>query len=348
MEQASAGHNVGIMTDAISSDVLTQSKLKAIEPHLTLGLHLVPMSRRPGVGDIAATRQLVRLARMKDANIVHGHGAKGGAYSRLAAWFLKARGHPLASFYTPHGGSLHFDPKTTEGQIYLNLEKILARFTDGLIFESKFARDVYEDHIGFSGRSVKLIPNGLRPADFGSHVPDPDAADFLFVGELRQLKGVDVMLRALATLQSETRPATAYFVGGGPDRQMFETLAQDLNLTQVTHFPGPKPALEAFPKGHCLVVPSRAESFPYIVLEAGAQAMPIIATEVGGIPEMAHGTPLKLIAPDDVPCLGTEMKRFLNQPGEFRAAAQAFKAKVETTYTVSEMTQNVLNFYGDA
>jgi len=346
-EQAANGHHVGIIADANASDGLTRTHLKGIEPHLALGLHLVPMSRKPGLGDFAAARFLVRLARQNNADVLHGHGAKGGAYARLASRTLKARGRHVASFYTPHGGSLHFDPKSLEGRVYLTLEKVLARFTDGLIFESDFARGAYEARIGLKDRAVKVIPNGLRPDDFGDHNPSPNAADFLFVGELRHLKGVDVMLRALAEL-NQTQPVRAHFVGGGPDCEDFQALAQRLGLADMTDFPGPAPAREAFCNGRCLVVPSRAESFPYIVLEAGAMAMPVIATNVGGIPEMAQTTDLRLVQPNNVNALKTAMQQFLDDPTAAHTVAQNFKSKVERCYTVADMSAAITDFYGAA
>lgn len=346
-EQAARGHQVGIMADATTSDALTKSKLEAIAPSLSLGLDLVAMSRQPGFGDLAAAHRLVRLAADKQAHVLHGHGAKGGAYARLAARTLKLRKRPVACFYTPHGGSLHFSKSSLEGRVYLALEKFLTKFTDGLIFESAFAQKTYAEKIGVRGCSARIIANGLRPRDFGQHQAGPDAADFLFVGELRQLKGVDVMLRALAGLNT-THPVTACFVGGGPDAQSFQDLAGELNLSGQTTFPGPLPALEAFSKGRCLIVPSRAESFPYIVLEAGAQAMPLIATDVGGIPEMTDGTELKLIPPDNVEALQTKMGQFLNAPTDFQDTARGFQDKVKTTYTIANMAQNIVSFYGEA
>ena len=110
------------------------------------------------------------------------------------------------------------------------MEKVLARFTDGLIFESDFIRRVYERRVGAGLAPTAVITNGLQPSDFGTHEPRADAADFLFVGELRQLKGVDVLLRALAEVK-RARPVSAVIVGAGPDREAFERLAEELQLT---------------------------------------------------------------------------------------------------------------------
>lgn len=342
--QAANGHDVGIVADATSSDTLTRTRLGDIEPSLSLGLHLIPMSRKPGLGDFSAARSLVTLAADAKADVVHGHGAKGGAYARIAARYLKARGRNVLSFYTPHGGSLHFDPTSIEGWFYLTLEKILLRFTDGVLFESAFAQRTYQDRIGLGDRNWQVVPNGVGDDDFGQHQPDLDAADFLFIGELRHLKGVDVMLDALAQLNKRTS-VSATFVGGGPDAETFQNQAFNLGLADVTAFPGPMPAKTAFTKGRCLVVPSRAESFPYIVLEAGAMAMPLIATDVGGIPEMVTGLDQGLIPPDDINALRQAMDGFLGNPEAAGVRARIFQDKVRQDFSIARMSDDITDFY---
>ena len=142
----------------------------------------------------------------------------------------------------------------------------------------------------------RVIPNALQPGDFTPHRPNANAADFLFIGELRQLKGVDVLLQALARLAAR-REVKAVFVGGGPDAAALMAMAQELKLGGVVDFPGAMPAQAAFSLGRSLVVPSRAESMPYVVLEAAAAEMPLLATNVGGIPEIVNGTDTPLMPP---------------------------------------------------
>ena len=228
-------------------------------------------------------------ARALRADVLHGHGAKGGAFARLAARELRADGRNVATFYTPHGGSLHYPLASPQGLIYTAVEKYLARYTDGLIFESDFIRRVYNRRIGAGRVPERVIPNALQPDDFTPHQPNANAADFLFIGELRHLKGVDVLLQALARIAA-FEPVRAVIVGAGPDAEAFKTMARELQLDGLIDFPGAMPARDAFPLGRCLVVPSRAESMPYIVLEAAAAAMPLLATNVGGIPEIVNGT----------------------------------------------------------
>jgi glycosyltransferase involved in cell wall biosynthesis len=191
---------------------------------------------------------------------------------------------------------------------------------------------------------VRVIPNGLGDADFVAHQPADDAADFLFVGELRLLKGVDVLINALARL-NKTRATRAVIVGAGPDADEFKAMAHALNLDERVTFPGAMPARRAFAMGRALVVPSRAESLPYIVLEAGAAGMPLIATDVGGIPEIVAGTDMRLVPPGDADALARAMESILAAPDAARLQALELKRQVGSRFTVAAMTGAVLDFY---
>lgn len=341
--EADLGHDVGIIADSSSGDSLTARKFSQIAPKLRLGLHLIPMSRHPGLGDLSAAWVTRSIAAGVKADVLHGHGAKGGAYARLAALALKAFGRPVRAYYTPHGGSLHFDPKSIEGRVYLGLERVLARVTDGVIFESAYSERIYRERIGLGTTPARVIPNGLGAADFMTPAPSKMLADFLFVGELRDLKGVDVLLEALAIVNREL-PVRAVIVGSGPDGERFQALARDLGLSSRVEFTGALPARAAFDRGRCLVVPSRAESFPYVVLEAAAAGLPIIATDVGGIPEIVHGTTTRLIPPGDASALAAAMLDVVDRPAEARRSAVELKARVASKFTIAAMTANVLAF----
>lgn len=345
-EQAAHGHAVGILADSSATDRLTDDRFAAVEPVLALGSTRAPMSRKPGAGDVAAAKLTFALARRLGADVLHGHGAKGGAYARLAAQALKSTGHAVASFYTPHGGSLNYRPNSLEGRIYLTLEKLLAHCTDGLIFESAYAHRVYGERVGIRSVPARVIPNGLQPSDFATPELVDDATDVLFIGELRAIKGVDVLLIALAGLNRE-RPVTATIVGSGPDAESLKALARNIGLGDRVRFPGAMPASAAFRLGRVLAVPSRAESFPYVVLEAGAAGLPLVSTNVGGIPEIVETTDTALIPPDDVDALVAALAAVLGDPKAAAARAARLRQRVAEKFTVSEMTRAVLDFYVD-
>jgi glycosyltransferase involved in cell wall biosynthesis len=345
-EQAARGHEVGYVLDSTVSDPLTEQRLAKAATHLKLGITRLPMGRLPSLRDLATSRAVHNVARDLKADVLHGHGAKGGAFARLAARDLRLDARNVATFYTPHGGSLHYPPASPQGLIYTAIEKFLVRYTDGLIFESDFIRRVFNRRVGARGVPERVVPNALQPDDFTQHEPRPDAADFLFIGELRRLKGVDVLLQALARLQG-SRAVRAVIVGAGPEATEFKSLADELGLGSLVTFPGAMPARTAFPLGRSLVVPSRAESMPYIVLEAAAAGMPLIATNVGGIPEIVNGTDTPLMPPGDVEVLERAMQGFLADPSDAKARAERLKAAVAARFTVGRAADEVLAFYSE-
>ena len=349
IEQNRAGHDVGVICDANAEDALTAPRLDALKPHLSLGLHMIPMARQIGLGDFTAYRDVCRLAREMKAGILHGHGAKGGAYARLAADRLSSSGLDVRGIYTPHGGSLHYSPRTLQGQVFGYLERVLCRRSAAIIFESRFSQARFSERIGEPDCLSAVIPNGLTPDDFAPHHPRSDAADLLYIGEMRALKGVDTLIEAIAALHvAGDRPVTALLVGDGPDRSKFQKMVADFGLTNHVSLPGPMPASEAFQQGRNIVVPSRAESFPYVVLEAAAAGMPMIATNVGGIPEIVEGTRVELIEPDSPRQLAMAISDYLENGDAHRAIADELRASVQRRFTVEKMTTDILSLYVQA
>jgi glycosyltransferase involved in cell wall biosynthesis len=107
------------------------------------------------------------------------------------------------------------------------------------------------------------------------------------------------------------------------------------------------PAAEAFRRGRCLIVPSRAERLPYIVLEAAAARMPLIVTGVGGIPEIIRGSDTLLVPPDDVPALTSAMHGFLDVPQAAKERARRLEQRVRERFAMGTMAPAVLDFYAD-
>lgn len=343
--QSAAGHRVGVICCSQTSDRLTEARLAALADALALGLQRIPMAREIDARDITATRAVRSWAQSRDAHVLHGHGAKGGAYARLAAAGLKREGSSIAAVYTPHGGSLHYAPSSLKGRIFMALERHLAGKTDGLIFESAHSAQIYAQNVAPRvSPATRIIPNGIGPEELIPVSPRPDAADFVFVGELRHLKGVDLLLEALARLTRQW-PATAVIVGDGPDAATFKAQADQLGLADRVRFPGAMPARQAFALGRSLVMPSRAESFPYVVLEAGAAALPMIATAVGGIPEITRDSGVPLIPSEDTTALAAAMLRHIDDRSSAAAEAQSLRLVIADRFTIARMTSDVLDFY---
>ena len=357
--QNAAGHRVGIICCTEASDRLTESRLAALQADLALGLLRIPMAREIGPKDFSATRTTRAHALKLGVDVLHGHGAKGGAYARLAASGLKQRGAGTVSLYTPHGGSLHYAPGSLKGRVFMAMERHLAGKTDGIIFESAYSARIYARNVAPAhSMATRIIPNGVGPDEFtpvatadnnndvNGNGNDDDVADFVFVGELRKLKGVDLLLNALASIREPKAPS-AVIVGDGPDAAAFKAQADALGLTSRVRFPGAMPAAQAFRLGRSLVMPSRAESFPYVVLEAGAARLPMIATSVGGIPEIVQGSTTPLVPPEDWPALAMAMHRHLVDRELVTQEARSLQDIIKKRFTTARMSAQVLAFYDD-
>src|SRR6266705_3231284 len=159
--QAARGHRVGVIADSSTGGAQADAVLAVLAPNLTLGVSRTPMSRHVGLRDIAALRGVVRRIAEAEADVVHGHGAKGGAYARLAG----GRGGRDVRAYTPHGGSLHYPWTSPAGFFYLAAERALMRRTDLFLFESRYGRDVFQAKIGRPHAVVRVVHNGVTAAE---------------------------------------------------------------------------------------------------------------------------------------------------------------------------------------
>jgi len=340
--QAARGHRVGVIADAASGGAAADAALAELTPVLALGLSRIAMTRDIGGGDVAAIRHVGRRAADASADVLHGHGAKGGAYARLAR-----HGRALR-IYTPHGGSLHYRWSTPAGLVYLSAEWILRRRTDLFLFESQYGRDAFAAKIGPPVPLARVVHNGVADAEFLPVNAAPEATDLVFVGELRRLKGVDVLIDAVARLARDGRAVTATIVGDGADRDAFVAAAAAHNLGAQVRFVGAKPARQGFAMGRMLVVPSRAESLPYVVLEAAAAGLPIIATRVGGIPEIFGPDAGDLVPPDDPAALAEAIAASLHDRGARHSVSLRLKSRVRASFSIDAMTDGVLAGYREA
>lgn len=345
--QAARGHLVGVVADATTGGPAAAARFARLARSCSLGIERFPMSRLPGPGDLSTAGHVVTLARRWAPDVLHGHGAKGGLYARLAGTWLRKGGNRPIRAYTPHGGSLHYSARSAAGLVFLSAERFLARRTDTFLFESEFGLKAFSDKVCTPTGVVRIVHNGLSSAEFEPVVPAPDAADFVFVGELRALKGVDTLLRALIRFDGGSGP-TAVIVGDGPDGDLLRKAAADTGLAGRVRFAGAMPARDAFRLGRCLVVPSRAESLPYVVLEAAAARLPVVATDVGGIPEILGAQASRLVPPNDPARLAGAMAEILEDPEMARRQADALADDVAQRFSINSMADDVLGAYAAA
>ena len=335
--QHELGHEIGIVCDSLTGGAAAEGILQHLAAFCSLGISRFPIATFPGFGDLAATRVIGRRALSVQADVIHGHGAKGGLYARIAARRLNA-----ISIYSPHGGSLHYDWLKPPGAVFLAAERALRFDRTGLIFVCQYERALYQQKIGLGAVANTVIYNGLWPHEFASRVLRNDATDLLFVGEMRKLKGVDTLLEAIAALALGERP-TLTLVGDGRDLPQFQNQSTKLGLDTTCRFVGRKTMAEAKTMGRVLVLPSRHESFPYVILEAVGAQIPIVASAIGGIAEIL---PAECLVPAaNAAALAAKLAAVKAHEVQSQQLAVLLQEKARQQFTVAKMASAITDFY---
>lgn len=347
-EQIARGHRVGMIADSLTGGDRANEVFAELEPSLALGLLRLPIKRNPHVTDIANLWKIVRHCARLQPDILHGHGSKGGFYARLPG-FLPG-GASAIRVYTPHGGSFNYRPGSPLHRLYMLAEGLLVRSTDLFLFESAFIGKCFESYVGKTNKISRIVLNGISDAEFEAVHPEADAFDLVYVGELRSAKGIDTFIDALALLKyQQAKRYTALLVGTGPDRRALTAQAAARGVSDQISFPGAMAARNAFRKGKVMIVPSRAESLPYVVLEAAGARVPMIATNVGGIPEIYGPYADRLIPSDNSAVMADAIQRIMAmEPARRAAQSEQLGSFVQSKFHISDMTDAVLEGYCQA
>jgi glycosyltransferase involved in cell wall biosynthesis len=341
--QVDQGHHVGIVADSLTGGERAEAALAEIAPRLKLGVHRIPIHREPHPTDSLVWARVMRLIRRLKPDVLHGHGAKAGA-------FLRLKGHSKDSIrvYTPHGGSLHYARNTFKGTLYGALERALMNNTELFLFESAFARDTYQRMIGTPRGLVRCVFNGVTAAEFDPVVKAADATDVVYVGEFRHIKGADLLIDAVARLRTDGTPVTLTLAGDGEESAALKAQVAKLGLGEIVRFIGHVKARYGFSKGNLLVVPSRGDSMPYVVIEAAAASVPMVAANIGGIPEILGPHTEALFAPNSVPALADAIEAAIEDPAAALERANSLRERIFMHFSQKAMVEGVLASYRDA
>jgi glycosyltransferase involved in cell wall biosynthesis len=340
--QAERGHQVGLITDSLTGGERASAALAEIAPRMKLGVYRLAIRREPHLSDAVVWVRLRRLIERLKPDVLHGHGAKAGAFLRL-----KGVSKTAIRVYTPHGGSLHYMLSTLKSPIYSRIERALMNRTDLFLFESAFARDTYQHSIGTPAGLVRCVFNGVASDEFDPIAKANDATDLVYVGEFRNIKGADLLVDAVAKLRRDGNPVTLTLAGDGEETDALKAQVQRLGLGEAVRFIGHVKARYGFSKGSLLVVPSRGDSMPYVVIEAAAAGIPMIAANVGGIPEIFGPYSDALFTPNQPAAMADAIKAALADPIITQNRAKALRQRILTHFSQKAMVEGVLAGYRD-
>jgi glycosyltransferase involved in cell wall biosynthesis len=341
--QADRGHEVGIIADSLTGGERASQALAGIAPRLKLGVHRIAIHREPWPTDALVWARFMRMIQRLKPDVLHGHGAKAGAFVRM-----RKRADHIIRVYTPHGGSLHYKPNSIKGQIYGRLERALMNSTDLFLFESAFARDTYQHTIGVPQGLVRCVFNGVTADEFDPVLRAADATDVVYVGEFRDIKGADLLVDAVARLHADGRPVTLTLAGDGEETAALKAQVERLGLVNSVRFIGHVKARHGFAQGKLLVVPSRGDSMPYVVIEAGAAGIPMVAANVGGIPEIFGPFTDALFAPNIVGAVADAIEIAMEDPEAAQTRARELRERIFQHFSQKAMVEGVLAGYREA
>jgi glycosyltransferase involved in cell wall biosynthesis len=308
--------------------------------------------------DLAATLRLARLIRRERPDILHTHTAKAGTVGRVAA-LLAGRRRPPIVVHTFHGHVLrgYFGP--VRSLVFRLLERWLAAHTTALIAVSPQVRDDLVDlhvapperfaviRLGIElGERVNGAQNGRLESRRYLGIP-PDRFAVGWIGRMTAVKRTDDVLLAFKRLRDEGVDAVLCLVGDGPDRVQLERRAHELGVMRDTLFLGYQEDVAPFYAAFdALVLPSSNEGTPVSAIEALAAGRPVVATRVGGVPDVVEeGKDGFLVEPGATEELADRLAQLARDPVLREQMGRAGRERVLPRYAVDRLVDDVDRLY---
>lgn len=293
-----------------------------------------------------AVLAVARYLRENNIEILHTHSTEAGIVGR---WAAALAGTPVVVH------EIHGDPITADRNFLLNafverLERLSAPLTTRFVVKSeRIRKDFLERGIGTPAQ-YNLIYHGVRTSDFSAATatndpPKTAAVRLLFVGRLADGKGLFDLLDAVDELERD-HDVELVVVGDGPLRNSLSEAVENRGLAETVTFTGYRddiPALMASADG--LVLPSYREGTPRVVTEALAAGLPVVATDIAGLPEQVDdGETGYLVDPGDVDALTDRLRRLVESPERRRRMGDAAQEAVER-FDIETVRRTQQDFY---
>ena len=275
--------------------------------------HDIPLMRIPELGrnispmnDLRVLWKLWTLCRCLKPEIVHTHTAKAGALGRLAAWLA---GVPIR-VHTFHGHVFHGYFGRFKTALFVIIERYLARMTTRIVAISPGQSVDIQKYLKVPADRIAIVPLGLELDRFARDDADTLRAKFrddlavhdeiviLVVGRLTRIKNQALAMSALPLLRKADSRFILALVGGGEDEQALKKLAESLGVADRVRFLGWRHDMAAVYYGSDIVaLTSDNEGTPVCLIEALACGKPVVATAVGGVPDLLREGALGLLVP---------------------------------------------------
>jgi glycosyltransferase involved in cell wall biosynthesis len=307
--------------------------------------------------DPAAIRGLYGIFQRERPQIVHTHTAKAGTVGRIAA---RLAGVPVV-IHTFHGHIFYgyFGPWKT--RLFLNIERVMTRITDRIIAVSEGLRqELTNVYRVASADKVTTIQLGFDLEDYltcevwrGELRRElsitTDTKLIGIVARLAPIKNLQMFLDVARRVRQERPDVQFLLIGGGELRPTLEENVRSMGLTGIVRFLGWRRDLpRLYADMDVVALTSKNEGTPVSLIEAMASGVPVVATNVGGVPDIVvDGVNGYLVAPGDVTALTVAILDLLNRPERAQAMGQAGRRSVHPRYTVERMLTDMTELYGE-
>jgi sugar transferase (PEP-CTERM/EpsH1 system associated) len=319
------------------------------------GVDVIDCPKRPGQ-DFGLYVRLWRLLRKLKPDVMHTRNLstlEGQLPALLAGVPVRVHGE--------HGHDVH--DLDNRKRRYRLMRQAFAPIVTQFSPVSRLLERYLLHDIGVARRKVERICNGVDAARFAPAGDSPrsvlaeapfDAAGRLVVGTIGRMQPVKDQLtlaRAFALLlarRPELRARLALvMVGDGPLRAEVEAVLGQAGLAELAWLPGTRSDTPELLKAFDLfVLPSLAEGISNTILEAMATGLPVVATNVGGNPELvADGTTGRLVPRDDPAALAAALESYVDEPAGLRVHGEAARARVEAELSLARMVEQYDRLY---
>ena len=311
---------------------------------LFVSLRATMRSRRFLTGIIFFYPKAVHIARlMEQAKIEHLHAHFASHPAAIAFIIHELTGIPYS--FTAHGSDLHRDQA-------MLCEKVHA--AKDVIAISQYNKQMIIDHCGeqYADR-IQVVHCGINTERFQASDPIPDNhLRILCVGSLHEVKGQRYLLEACAILKKQGIAFKCHFIGQGDDLAMLQDLAKQLGISEFVHFLGgvtQAQVIEWLSQVDVLAltsVPSqdgRREGIPVALMEAMASGLPVVSTDLSGIPELVtHGQEGYLTQPGDSEAIAEALITLANSAEKRQALGQAARNKILSEFELKSNARKLL------
>lgn len=234
--------------------------------------------------DVRALIELYLIFKKERPSIVHAHTSKAGALSRIAASLLG-----ISVLYTPHGGGLGLWVPPKKRMLYVFFEKLLSWMPTTFIAVSASEKEELVRLGVARSNNVELIKNGIPDISDKRCSKLKDSIELTVAIVARFSAPKDQLLAVKALKLCEDIPIKMVFIGDGPNRLLVENSASELGLKEKVEFIGSTKDVDRYLfEADVFLLPTNGEALPISIIEAMRAGLPVIASNVGGIPELVE------------------------------------------------------------